>query len=333
MIFANKYNRIRYQTNSFLYSYKVVEGSLEQIKFDNKVIPYTTSSIDKSLQIAYIKAYNEFLERSRIGYNLLLDISKYAYNLKDGNSIQIKSIDIGYVQKGRFGTMDTTGTASGYGSSFLCQKALLELIEKNDLILIWYRFMGYSLVINDEIINILKKIGLDPKNISVFVCNNISSAFTSVTIMFDDYGNVVSSGVCCDLDVNKSVLNSLLEAKLLQKIYSDQSYSPFPQSLKNVYFNHISNMKSNMYKITLTELSKRFKREVEIELKDWVSSIYYCVLNTMEHQSFTTVRCFSEELLSCLPIKYNIMKNIDKKIIEKYNILNIIDSVPNCIIV
>lgn len=79
-----------------------------------------------------------------------------------------------------YGHQDTTGTASGLDSPMLIEKAICELLEKNELMLMWYKKLCYLIKITDTVSKILKKYGLKEKNVKIFYSQNISNIHTII---------------------------------------------------------------------------------------------------------------------------------------------------------
>ena len=67
------------------------------------------------------------------------------------NIISVKGKEVSYGSKYVFGSIDTTGTASGvFKSDDIINKAIFELLEKNELLLLWYGLLAQEYKLSDE---------------------------------------------------------------------------------------------------------------------------------------------------------------------------------------
>ncbi len=332
IIFCNNQNRFILQNSNFINEYKVGLAFLELIKINNYIIPYGISSVDKSPQIVYKKIFSEYNERTRVGYNTFSKNKKNIYNTINENNVVLDSCYIGYGYNDIYGVLDTTGTSSGLNSETLIRKSLYELLEKNELLLFWYRNLGKAVQNTEYVQNIIKKIGFISENIYIFFSSNISNANCFIVIICENE-KVVSCGISMDMNINDSLTNALLEAKLFEKIYMKNKSSPYEKiplddSVNN--YKYINYLYASLEKIIIND-DFIFKNECEdLKLADWINDISFSVLNNNKYQKSLTVRCLSKDLLGCLPLKYNISKMKGKKILEVYNIFEWLDKAPEC---
>lgn len=317
--------------NSYLLNQKIGFGCFSTIKIDNKLSPCTPSAIDLSKYNVYKKIYQEFLERYRIACNMNNYSKIESFNPLMKKVIKNNRHVIGYLYNNEYGFMDTTGTASGIYSKRLKEKALLELIEKNEAMLIWYLEKGCKIIINQQIKDLINSIGFYSEEIYIFSSSNLCNLNTFLIILFHNE-KVIATGVSIDKDSSKALYKSLLEAKLIEALYMDENISSYNKFTKNdyeiiyKYVKYLSNNMGNVY----------FKKDIkqEIILASWINSIEFAILNTKLNQEFITLRCFSKQLLNCIPNKEYIIKCINKDIFTEYNVnKNYIVDKPDSIIV
>lgn len=302
MLFANSGNRLRLNYNHFNDNLNISCGILEMIKVGKKILPYTQSAIDKKKDIAYLKAYNEYLERVRIGFNGASDGYVDYINLLTSSVGKTKREYLGYGANEAFGMMDTTGSASGLSSNRVVQKAKNELIEKNELLLFWYKRQGFSLEIDDVVIRTINSIGFASQQIFLFACNSILDSPTFVVILFNDENTLIATGVSYSGTYHHSFIGALYEAKLLERINLETAYSPYSAispEIHNEVYQYVCRLRDTLPKRTLAN----FVETKAATLPRWLTSLNVAVLNTKGFQRELTVRCFSSDLLNCIPLK------------------------------
>lgn len=212
--------------------------------------------------------------------------------------------------------MDTTGTASGLNGSQVKEKALLELIEKNEALLIWYSNIGYRLLIDEYISKLINGIGFDSNELFIFCSSDLCNFTTFVVLVFDN-GKVISTGVAIHKDRVVGLENALLEAKLAESIYKDTKMSPyrlFTMDDHNIFYKFTSELK---YTKTINFVSDV---QEELQISPWIKSIEFAILNTKLYQDYVTIRCFSKDLMNFIPDKNSILQSIDKEIFKRYSI-------------
>lgn len=330
MLFCFSRGRYQILKYSYLTNYKIGSGLFSTVKIDNKLSPYTPTAIDLSRHNVYKKIHQEYLERYRVAHNTNNFLKLESFNPFEKKICTHNRNILGYGFNDEYGSMDTTGTASGFYSNILKEKALLELIEKNEIMLIWYLAKGYNVLIEQDISNLIKCIGFYSEEIYIFCSNNLCNITTFAVFLFHNE-KIVSTGINADKDSKQALFKALLEAKLLETYYRDSTISPYKIFNKDDYkeiYEFIKNLSKKMKSTSFVEDVKR-----EIILSPWISSIEFALLNTKLHQDYVTIRCFSKELLNCVPGKQNILRSLDKLIFKKYNIdENAILSNTQCVI-
>lgn len=328
MLFSNIKN-IMIVNNFYLNDYTSVWGKIEANIIEGYLMPNSCSAVAKNISVGLAKQYNEYLERYRIGLNTFCDEELVCFNLLQKEEIKINRKEIGYGISERWGLLDTTGTASGYGTKKIINKAVSELIEKNELALFWFKTMGNS-IRNCSIIN--KKIaefGLQKRNIFIFSASNISSATAIMVIIFDEKRNYLASGIALDISPDIALHNAMAEAKL-QLIINAVNYNTsfvLNEKENKAIYSHILYLKESTKMIEFSELRKAEK----LQVKPWIANIYIALLNSHYNQITTTIRCFSDYLMNCVPTIDNINKCENNIIVSKYNLLDMSKKV-DCII-
>lgn len=312
--FNERYQILKY---SYLSNYKIGTGFLSTLKIDNKLSPFIPSAIGLSKYNVYKKMHQEYLERFRIVHNVDNHEQCQSFNPLI-NEINTYTRDVlGYGNNKEYGAMDTTGTASGLPSKELKEKALFELIEKNEVMLIWYLEKGFNVLIDEEIRKLINSIGFHSEDIYIFCSNNLCNITTFAVFLFNDK-KIVSTGVSLDKDSKKALTNALLEAKLLESFYRDSEISPYKSFNQNDYktiYEFIDELSKSLKSINIDEDIQQ-----DITLLPWISSIEFAVLNTNPCQEHITIRCFSKELLNAIPSIENILYSMDKKIFKIYHL-------------
>lgn len=82
-------------------------------------------------------------------------------NLEKATAVKCLTSDLGIGHTRRIGNIDTTGTAAGTISTKVIEKAIFELLEKNELYLFWYLNIGERLKNSKVIERFLKRQGMD----------------------------------------------------------------------------------------------------------------------------------------------------------------------------
>ncbi len=303
-------------------------GSLECNVINDHVMPFAASAIDDSFSKMLIKLYSEILERTRIGFNTFNQEECLAINLFNGDVEKIKRCYLGYGYNEKFGVMDTTGTASGQASKKNIDKAINELIEKNELGIFWYKGLGKVLDVDERMINYLNQIGLlyDKRYIRIFIANNLSSRFTVIIILFDEGKKVVSTGISSNENIFLALNDAVMEAHLIKhNSLLNRVEKEYLKDSEDVY-KYVEHLYEKLEKVNI--LGKR----MDVNSRpNWLESIQCAILNNKMSQRGITIRIFSKDLINCLPTKKNI-KCCNNTIVMLYD-LNDNDGIPECIVV
>ena len=328
------YNNYSYTVikSSYLHDLKMGGGQFSTIKIKDKISPYKSTAIDYNKRILFKKIHQEFLERYRIAVNnIAISNAILCQDIINQRIIKTDRDNLGYGYNDLYGNMDTTGTASGLNSQRIINKAILELIEINDAMLLWYKGLGYSLAIDSNISKLIKKTGFSSDKIFIFVSNNLSNCNTFTVVCFKNK-KLAASGVNSDMSSYKALFNALTEAKLIEALFNDQEanvYKNFTLADHIQIYERVNNFKKHMKKYHMCN-----SQVTTIKFPQWLKSLEIGVLNTKLSQDFISIRCFSKDLINSIPLKSNILNELDKTIFNVFNIdYKTIKQLPDCIII
>jgi len=329
VIFADKrnYNILR---GSFIGDYMMFYAFLDSIKRDNMATPSDATSIDKSKRMLVVKTFNEHSERALMGLRKKEECD--VINFIDKTVCKLNKIDFTYGFNSQFGHSDTTGTASGHRSHAVIKKAVLELLEKNELLGLWYGKKGSVLELSkySDLVNNFKFIS---PNVDIFLCNELSNYYTIIVVLSSD-DKITSSGIAIDSCFDDALSLALQEAKLLEWCNYDSSASTFAKWPAEVHMEakrHLDNLSARLIKKSADR--HQYKAKSELEINKFIRSIYIRMLNASFGKRELTIKCISMELFNCLPRSEWLKSSIDKDIIKYFNIdETVIDSTPECIL-
>lgn len=323
MMFLDKC-RFGLTDSAFLGEYHIAYAFADSILTPKGRTPSDSNAIDIKKDIGIIKLYEEANERKRLALGLLKDNNciVFDYINKCWKEYPFRYFAYGFNEK--YGFVDTTGTSSGYISRHVLMKGIEELIEKNEMAFFWYLKEGYYINTNTEIKNLIKSLNFKSNEVGIFECRTLSNMYAYFVLLFDNK-KFIASGACTSLDSDIALQGAIKEAKLLewQNYCNSRSISA---SLKEKEYRNIYD-----YYLSLKKKSKYYSSHVTDKLKfNCIDSLDIAILNTIDNRKSITIKCASEELLSCIPRKRNIDQSNCKcsKIIKglEYNYI------PDCIL-
>lgn len=324
MIFANK-KFYGVQSSSFINDYKIVYGFLGGAKKNNKISPNDTTSIDKSKEKAILKAYSEHSERFLL--NAQEDKIIKSINIITNEIEELNALDFSYEPSSPYLKSDTTGTAAGLTSYEIIQKAVLELIEKNEMLLLWYGKKGYFLKHNEYIKNLIRNLNLTSPNIDLFVSKNLCNFYTVVTVAYDNT-KITSSGVSVSKNLEDAINLSLREAKIIEWA---NPFLPISDNIHLEAINHTKYLKESLQNYDF--LGEMQKPQEKLIINPFIKTLNIGILNTHLGKRPITVKCISKELFNCLPSKDRLALDYNRKILKEFNINEeTIINTPNCIL-
>lgn len=292
-----------------------------------KVFPYTNTSTSKSKSIALGKLHSEFLERFKMTYHHRM--SKKTTSIKYGDLTQTKINNEALTYGGDiiYGHKDTTGTASGFCSTEIIEKAICELVEKNELMLMWYKKLTYVVEPTQSVVQQIISYGLNPCNVKLFFAQNFNNLFTIICFILNDNGLIIGSGISCDKDVCSALTSSIEEAIMQEWVDTfakDKIFSQEDPNLKK-NFEELCNAKT----IDIATLSP--VRNIEIDKR--FDDIEIVLLNLNGKNQELTVKAISKSLMNCIPVSARIIQNKDKAIVKLFNVADNAESIPECAVV
>lgn len=318
MLFCYSGMRYNLRRHIYLNNYQIAYALLGSNNHNKKLTPNTPSAIDLKKYTAIKKMHNEHLERSRIGYNYL-DKECISFDVINGLTKVRTRNDFCYGYNSTFGYLDTTGTASGLYSKQLISKAMNELIEKNEMLLLWYLKKGHQLVIDNDIKNLISRIGFYSNEVFVFLSDYISNVYTIAVVLFHK-NQLMATGISLNEDENVGLINALMEAKLMESIFLEDSLNTYKdlfskEDYEKIY-EQIITFSAKFNKINYKQLSKK-----NIVLGNWVNNLEVAMLNIHPTEELATIRCCSTDLVNAIPLKEYLLES-NKKILFKFGITN-----------
>lgn len=265
----------------------------------------------------YCTSLAYFSQKKAICYNIINN----TYNLKKLSSFS-------YGRNKNFGYVDSTGTSARDSmSNFLIEKAISELLEKNELFLFWYHGLGTIIKKNNYIHQILKKYGLNNLDCYLFKCNNISSWPTVILIAAKE-NKIITTGICCNKNLNKAIENAINEAKTLWVLNKMKLRASL-----------ICNEETHIHSI---EYIKKFRnkknhdkfkyiKSLDIHIANWIKDLSITFIGITKGK-YKAISVSSDSLIKCVPSQKNIEYCFDTKIFKNFPVQNLQNHIE-CIII
>lgn len=278
------------------------------------------TGFDISRRISLKKAYAESVERRSL-------IIKYNSD-KLINCINLIDMSIALLEERYFyyydndPVIDSTATAAHVNGQLALSNAIEELFQKNSLFLMWYFRRVYKL-----------------KNKERILVNLDFLPWITILLWEKVDGDIfLFTGLGTGLSYMEALHRAKIEIKTLKKQYTNNHY------VGNSKFKIEENQKTSNYLKSLIE-SAQYISESNIfngnnvnirfaikKLPSWIRTLY--VSKTINNLSYVNVlKVFSNELISCIPTKDNLLKVHQTEVFFKvYGFINI-SSIPNCTII
>ena len=322
MIFARK-SSYGFTESIFLNEYHIGYLNLCKVATEIGLTIGNATSIDIDKQVCMKKCFSEYLERFALGIPIQKNDLVKSVNVIKGDISDNVFTEFGYGDS-EFGHNDTTGTATGIYSQKIIDKAVRELLEKNEVLCFWYGNCGRKLVINNDVVNIINNYNFIADDFYCFVVNELSNIPTIIVLGFKNK-RLLTSGVSCDYNILESLNNALGEAKTIEW----QQYNNRHSALNNYtnreqkeILNNVIQKNNNYDSVCISELESM---NSQIEVSDWIDDIRMKILYSDDKLGLKTVKCISKHLMSSIPIKENIKKCGEKEIIKKYYMYTEVD--------
>lgn len=315
MIFTDKYN-FGITQNIFLKEALIGYLNLNRVRTAVGTTMGDATSMGDNLKLVIKKSYSEYLERFSMGIPVNREEVTSAINYIHKGLEQEKFSEFGYGLHSK-GYNDTTGTAAGVSTFDIVEKAVSELVEKNEVFCFWYGRAGRRLEKTPFIDKIIDEIGFCSNEFFCFVVNEISNFPTIIVMVFLDT-RLITTGVACHRSMKEGIYKAFQEAKIIEWQQYDNAKSNFSKysitEQKKIY-NKVK-IKSRVMERAIISIED----ERKLELQDWIENIEIKLLYADINLGIKVIKCISEELLSSLPVRRNILKSINKKIVRKYYI-------------
>lgn len=301
----------------FLGEPQITYATFSSIKTCKGNTPSDSTGIDSKLQKAVVKAFSEHLERRKMGIYMDMSNNVLCYNFTTKTPALIVAKNFAYGYNKMFGWNDTTGTAAGYNSDKVIRKACYELLEKNEMLLFWYKDLGEYVEKNDYINCVIRELQFSSERVEIFSSRNLCNRYTFFTICISR-GRVVSSGVCLDDKPEHALRSALYEARLLEwqnKNNPNSNINKLSDDEMKSIIQFIDNKKKRMKKFKDFECPSDCFR-----INEWIKEMYIGLLSMPNDYSPVTVKCISKELFNCIPKRHYILDSKEKEILKRFGI-------------
>lgn len=316
MIFTDKYN-FGITQNIFLKEALIGYLNLNRARTRVGVTAGDATSIDNNLKLVIKKSYSEYLERFSMGIPIDKEEVTSVVNYIRRGIEKEKFSEFGYGLHSK-GYNDTTGTAVGVVTSEIVEKAISELIEKNEVFCFWYGRAGKKLESTPFVEAVIDKLGFCSNEFFYFVVNEISNFPTIIVMGFLD-GRLITTGVACCGNMKEGIYKAFQEAKIIEWQQYNNSKSNFLKYSKKEQ-KEFYNIIRRKNKVLESEIMSTEEKKRKLELEDWIEDIEIKLLYVDANLGIKVIKCISEDLLSALPVQKNILKSLNKKIVKKYYI-------------
>lgn len=321
----NYYFSVRQTHKFFEKDYSYANAVFSPILIDNKVGPYGGNGISLNSNLATVKCFSEAIERRALMFPTVNVNKKYlAYDIVTGTKKYILGQKVGYNLKG-----DSTGTATHIDPYNAIEHAIGELIEKNALLRMWYK-----LDIKD-----VSHIGWMPSMNEIikvnFLINDFFFPYYVVLAVSRDKNDFLHCGLGFSLEsIDKAKKAAFEEMKLIWFQNDIEKMNPGSSLTysedESVYWNWTKDQQKHVKKlIDIGRLKKycvsgrvRPKNIVSLGkmLGSSISNIYVIFISDPLFKGpFSTVRCFSNELVSCVPNKNMLLRLLSNTSINFIN--------------
>lgn len=289
-------------------------ATFNSILFNNMFSPNGGNAISIDSSLSLLKAVSEACERHALIIPTTNPKKKYAsYDVITNRIKYVSGYKIGYNSQ-----TDSTGTATHLNLFSAAEHSIGELIEKNALLRMWYK--------ND--VKNVSSIGWQPNNRkNVFLLNDFFFPYYVIIAAYKDKNQYWHCGL-------GSSLKSVNIAK--QKAYEEMNLMWFQNNIDRINFDLSKKHNKTLYwkwnpeqiqhmnKLSSINHVKKNKCFSDHDPKDMheLGLLLSCTFKHMYIMLITddlfnkpllTVRCFSDELISCVPQKSLLLELISNK--------------------
>lgn len=322
MLFANK-ERYGVTGNIFLNQSYIGYLNLCKVKTRLGVSIGDATSRDANKLVCIKKCYSEYMERFALGIYIDKEESVQSINIID-NTIGNRPRKMFAYGDTLFGHNDTTGTATGINSCIIIEKAVCELIEKNDTLCFWYNDSGKVISLSELRYQKISECNFISNEFYCFMVEEISNYPTVIIMCFRD-NKLLATGVSCNRTLEEAFDGAIQEAKIMEWQQFDNSLSTFSKlsTLEHEAIYCETVRKTQKMKSIIENVNE--KTNAKIELKKWIKNIEINVIFADEKRGLKTIKCVSKELISSIPVMENIALYKNKEIVRRYYKEGIID--------
>lgn len=276
----------------------------------------TSTSIADKKKICLKKSYSEYLERFSLGLPIENEQFTYTFDIVQKQLVKDKVKNYGYGDT-IYGHNDTTGTATGIFSSQVVEKAVCELIEKNECLCFWYGDKGKRIPICGEVEEEIRNYNFISEKIYLYAIQEISSYFTVIALGIREE-RLIATGVSCTNKLDKSVRQALEELRVIEWQQFRNEKSSFCNYSDAEHYQIMQNIYKKEKKLDSYHWIECENKVEKLRFVEWIKNVRIKVIYSDDKLGLKTVKCISEELLSALPIHTNIRKAINKEIVKRY---------------
>lgn len=315
MLFVNK-ERYGITRNIFLQQNYIGYINLCKVKTRLGASIGDATSTDANKVVCIKKCYSEYLERFALGIFIDKEDTIQSINILD-NSINKRQKKMFAYGDTLYGHNDTTGTATGINSHIIIEKAMCELIEKNDILCFWYNDSGNRIFLSQEYYQKINEYNFISNEFHCFIVKEISNYPTIIIMCFRDK-KLLATGVSCNKTMEEAFKGAIQEAKIMEWQQFNNNLSSFSKlsiiEHKKIYHEIIRKTQ------VMEESNEKFnKRTVDqLELKKWIKSIEMNIIYADEKRGLKTIKCISKELMSSIPVMENIILCKNKEVVQRY---------------
>lgn len=273
-----------------------------QLKKGRYYYPSDGTSIGRNKSIVLRKFYSEYLERYRLGIGGVTQSGNY----------------ISYGYNKFYGFIDTTGTATGVMSKVIIDKALRELIEKNELFNFWFTDRGLRFLItpSQKENKLINELNFVADNHIIIGIRSISNFFTVIVVSFKNKV-LTGCGIACESNLEAGIKKALLENKLIEwQQYKNPDSEFYNQSISlgDQVHKFITNKKYDDIPSSTTEQVKRW-----VKLENNIPKPEIVILGK-NMDNTVSIKLISEYFLNCIPKKKYLKGSSTQLITSGFNI-------------
>ncbi|MGM9915763.1 MAG: hypothetical protein ACI31U_11145 [Lactobacillus crispatus] len=284
-------------------------ATFNSILVDNMFSPNGGNAISTDSSLSLVKAFSEACERHALIIPTTNPQKKYvSYDVITNRIKYVSGSKLGYNYQ-----TDTTGTATHLNITSAIKHSIGELIEKNALLRMWYK--------ND--VENISDIGWQPNNQkTIFLLNNFFFPYYVVLAAYKDENQYWHCGLGSSLEnvsVAKQAAYKEMNLMWFQNNIDKVNFSLSKKHNKTLYWKWDSKQIQHMDKLSsLNQVKKHHYfpirdpkniHELGLLLSCTLKHIYITLItDNLFNKPLLTVRCFSDELISCVVQKSLLVK-------------------------